>query len=127
MPFFEEMKIAKKILLPSFDVFLLIVGFTSEDGKNQCKADTSKWQIPFTNYAILIPSNYGYSRSPREFREPCWGGHWRRKSFLTQALINLSVLAIQLRIDNSHGLQSSTKQWLTHSNFRIIVRSFSCL
>ena len=76
MPFFEEMKIEKKILLPSFDVitFLLIVAFTSEDGKNQCKADTSKWRMPFTNYAILIPSNYGYSRSPREFREPCCGG-----------------------------------------------------
>ena len=42
-----------------------------------------------TNYAILILSNYGYSRSPREFREPCWGGNWRRKSFLTQALIYL--------------------------------------
>ena len=68
MPFFEEMKIAKKILLPSFDVFLLIVAFTSENGKNQCEADTSKWRMPFTNNAILIPSNYGYSRSPREFR-----------------------------------------------------------
>ena len=44
--------------------------------------------MPFTNYAILIPSNYGYSRSPREFRT---GGHWKRKSFLTQALINLST------------------------------------
>ena len=74
MPFFEEMKITKKMLLPSFDVFLYIVGFTNEDGKKQCKADTSKWWMPFTNYAILIPSNYGYSRSPREFREPCWGG-----------------------------------------------------
>ena len=74
MPFFEDMKIEKKMSLPSFDAFLLIVGFTSEDGKNQCKADTSKWRMPFTNYAILIPSNYGYSRSPREFREPCWGG-----------------------------------------------------
>ena len=29
--------------------------------------------MPFTNYAILIPSNYGDSRSPREFPEPCWG------------------------------------------------------
>ena len=74
MPFFEEMKIAKKMLLPSFDVFLQIVGFTSEDGKNQCKAETLKWRMPFTNYAILIPCNYGYSRSPREFRELCWGG-----------------------------------------------------
>ena len=52
--------------------------------------DKGEWRMPFTNYAILIPSNYGYSRSPREFREPCWGGHWRRISFLTQALINLS-------------------------------------